>query len=281
MTDYQRVAQAITFLEANFQEQPSLEEIAAQVHLSPFHFQRLFTSFAGVSPKKFLQYLSLNFAKNLLANPRLPLTEVAYYTGLSGSSRLHDLFIHIEAMTPGEYRQGGIDLTIKYHFADSLLGKVLLASTDKGLCSVEFVQGNEKEALIEIQQKWQNARWIEIATEFHHQALEHLWPGASSAGKLRLHLKGTPFQIKVWEALLRIPESEVRTYGDIANEIQQPAAMRAVGTAIGNNPTAFLIPCHRVIRKNGDLGGYHWGLNRKKLLLGLETIEKEVVDISE
>lgn len=277
MTDYQRIAQAIAYLEANFQDQPSLEEIAAQVHLSPFHFQRLFTAFTGVSPKKFLQYLSINFAKNLLTNPRMPLTEVAYHTGLSGSSRLHDLFIHIEAMTPGEYRQGGIDLTISYQFADSLLGKVLLASTKKGLCAVEFVQGDETITLQTLQSQWPNARWIEDSSDFHRQALELLWPGANSNEKLQLHLKGTPFQIKVWEALLRIPESEVRTYADIAQSIEQPNAMRAVGTAIGNNPTAFLIPCHRVIRKNGDLGGYHWGLDRKKLLLGLETIEKEVL----
>lgn len=272
--NYQRIALAIDFLQQHFTRQPSLDEVAAAVNLSPFHFQRLFTEWAGVSPKKFIQYLSLNYAKCLLHEQPRSLMETAHSAGLSGSGRLHDLFVNIEGMTPGEYRHGGEGLTIRHSVADSPFGQVLVASTAKGVCHLAFEE-NATKALADLQHRFPQARYV--ADRDHHQraalAIFHpaREPGPDQLSKIKLHLQGTPFQLKVWESLLLIPEGQLRTYGHLARELGQPKASRAVGTAIGSNPVAFLIPCHRVIQASGKPGGYRWGPIRKSALIGWEA----------
>jgi AraC family transcriptional regulator of adaptative response/methylated-DNA-[protein]-cysteine methyltransferase len=269
-TTYYRIAEAIRFIQQNFQKQPSLEEIAEEMHLSPFHFQRLFSDWAGVSPKKFLQYISLEYAKGLLRNEEATLFDVAYETGLSGTGRLHDLFVKIEGMTPGEYKNGGENLLIHYHYAHCPFGKILIASTPKGICHMTFT-GEEEEAFPELQQAFPNATFVqkqdamqENALRIYQQDWSRIWP-------VKLHLKGTDFQLKVWEALLKIPLGKLATYGSIAKDIQNPKASRAVGTAIGSNPVAFLIPCHRVIQSSGIIGGYRWDSTRKAAIIAWEA----------
>nr|WP_293833022.1 methylated-DNA--[protein]-cysteine S-methyltransferase [uncultured Arsenicibacter sp.] len=266
MNTYQRIEKAISYLQTHFREQPDLDQIAEQAHLSAFHFQRLFTEWAGVSPKKFVQFLSVNYAKELLLNQRLSVSETAYETGLSGTSRLHDLFVSIEAMTPAEYRDGGQALRIRYQFADTLFGRVVVASTDKGVCTLQFID-DDQAGMVLLRQLWPNATLVAETDAMQEQALLRLTENLQQPAPLALHLKGTPFQLKVWEALLQIPEGKVAVYGDIAHLATAPAAVRAVGTAIGDNPVAYLIPCHRVLRKSGELGGYHWGTTRKLSML--------------
>ena len=266
--DYARVAQAIAYIRENFKNQPDLDEVAGRICLSPTHFQRLFTAWAGVSPKKFLQYISIEYAKNLLKESTL--ADVAYNTGLSGTSRLHDLFIHIEGMTPGEYKNGGEKLSINYSFAESPFGNILVAATEKGICHMAFAD-EPAEALDALQQKFPRARYCPATDALQENALSIFSQDWSKPEKIKLHLKGTNFQLKVWKALLDIPSGQLTTYGDMAAKLQNPRASRAVGTAIGDNPIAFLIPCHRVIRSSGELGGYHWGLNRKAAMIGWEV----------
>ena len=278
MNDYQRIAKAIEFIRDNFRQQPKLEEVAEAVHLSPFHFQRMFTQWAGVSPKKFQQFLSLNFSKELMKTAGVPLSEVAYEAGYSGSSRLHDLFVTIEAMTPGNYKSGGEDLKIQYSFHDTPFGKIIVASTDIGVCKMEFID-DEEQGLQLLVREWPLA-FFERKNERNEKAVRQVFRLSSPATEsLSLNLKGTPFQLKVWEALLRIPEGKMATYQEISNYIGYPGASRAVGTAIGSNPVAVLIPCHRVIRRDGGIGGYHWGNDRKLSLIAWEkchTMEEEV-----
>ncbi|HEX8328311.1 MAG TPA: methylated-DNA--[protein]-cysteine S-methyltransferase [Hymenobacter sp.] len=271
MTDYQRIAAALDFLRTNFQAQPSLEEVAAQAHWSPFHFQRKFQEWAGVSPKKFLQYLSLDHAKGLLRQ-QASVAEAAYATGLSGTGRLHHLFVTLEAMTPGEYRHGGAALAISYSFGESPFGTYLAASTAQGLCKLTFAE-NEAEALAELRAEWPNAA-LTAAERPSHVLLSRFFARTfSPTERLHLHLKGTPFQLKIWESLLRIPEGQLRTYSHVAAAAESHAAVRAAGTAIGANPVAYLIPCHRVIRGTGELGQYRWGATRKAALLGWEAAQ--------
>jgi AraC family transcriptional regulator of adaptative response/methylated-DNA-[protein]-cysteine methyltransferase len=267
MNDYQRIEQAIRFIRGNFQDQPDLDEIARQIHLSPFHFQRLFKEWAGVSPKKFLQFTSIEYAKQLLREHKT-LATVSFETGLSGTSRLHDLFITIEGMTPGEYQYGGKNLHIYYSHAETIFGNILIASTDKGICHISFLdQAND---CTEIANRFPAAS-LEQKTDVHQQqALQMFRDDWSDLHRIKLHLKGTPFQIKVWNALLKIPAGSLKSYLEIANEIGDPHASRAVGTAIGSNPIAYLIPCHRVITSSGQLGGYHWGIDRKTVMIGYE-----------
>lgn len=265
---YTQIALAITYLQAHYQDQPSLEELAAVVHMSPFHFQRLFTEWAGVSPKQFVRYLSLQQAKQLLQQDG-NLLSVANETGLSGTGRLHDLFVQIEGMTPGEYRNGGASLQISYQFLASPFGQLLVAATPKGICRLVFME-EEETALNELQAGYPNAQYQKEDHPFF-ASLPDLFQPQQSWPKLKLHLKGTPFQLQVWEALLRIPEGRCISYGIMAKYLQQPNASRAVGTAIGANPVAFLIPCHRVIQATGALGGYRWGLPRKTAILGWEA----------
>lgn len=267
--NYTRIATAIEYIKTNFQAQPDLDEIAQQVHLSPFHFQRLFTEWAGTSPKKFLQYISVQYAKKLLHENQATLFDAAYETGLSGTSRLHDLFINIEGMTPAEYKNGGHALLINFSFAESPFGNIIVASTHKGICYMAFYE-EDTTAFSLLQSHFPNAQFKQKLDLLQQNALfvfQHDW---NKLHQIKLHLKGTDFQLKVWETLLKIPMGQLATYGAVAGQIQQPKASRAVGTAIGSNPVAFLIPCHRVIQSTGALGGYMWGNTRKTAIIGWE-----------
>lgn len=268
--NYSRIAEAIDYIKTNFKEQPSLHEIAETVHLSPFHFQRLFTDWAGVSPKKFMQYLSVEYAKQLLKEKQATLFDAAHETGLSGTGRLHDLFVNIEGMTPGEFKNSGESLVINYSFAESPFGNLIVASTSKGICHMSFA-ANKQQALTDLKSRFSNANYNEVVDKIQQDALfifQHDW---SKLNQIKLHLNGTPFQLKVWETLLKIPMGNLTTYGAIAKEIDKPKASRAVGTAIGSNPVAFLIPCHRVIQSSGKIGGYMWGTTRKSAIIGWEA----------
>ena len=259
-TNYNRIAEAIGYIKENFKTQPGLEEVAEKIHVSPFHFQRLFTEWAGVSPKKFLQYITVEHAKKMLKENQATLFDTAFETGLSGTGRLHDLFINIEGMSPGEYKNGGENLTINYSFAESPFGNILVASTPKGICHMAFAD-DEEQALQVLQEMFPNASYrqmVDLAQQNVLYIFTHDW---TQLNQIKLHLKGTAFQLKVWETLLKIPMGQLATYGNIAKQIQQPNASRAVGTAIGDNPVAFLIPCHRVIQSSGVFGQYHWGID--------------------
>lgn len=265
---YDTIAHALHYLDAHFTEQPNLDTIAAQVHISPYHFQKLFTDWVGISPKKYLQFLSINYAKQLLQQHTL--ADTAYATGLSGTSRLHDLFIGIEGMTPGEYKHGGKNLNIQYQFADTPFGEILVAATHKGVCHLAFVT-TRPAALQQLQQQFTQAQLVEQTNPLHQAALGLFYADWQQQQHIKLHLKGTAFQLKVWNALLKIPMGQLASYSNIAHYIQQPTASRAVGSAIGNNPVAFLIPCHRVIQASGNFVQYHWGTTRKKAIIGWEV----------
>ncbi len=270
--NYERIETAIAYIRKHFREQPSLEEIAEKVHLSKHHFQRMFKEWAGVSPKKFLQYISTAYAKKLLKEGNATLSEASYETGLSGTSRLHDLFITIEGMTPAEYKNGGKHLSINYSFADSPFGSLIVASTPKGICHLAFADDEEQSRQL-LTNKFPNASFSQRVDLIQQNALfifTHDW---NKLHEIKLHLRGTNFQLKVWEALIKIAPGRVSTYGRIAQEIDNPKASRAVGTAIANNPVAFLIPCHRVIRSSGEIGSYHWGSNRKTAMIGWEAAQ--------
>jgi AraC family transcriptional regulator of adaptative response/methylated-DNA-[protein]-cysteine methyltransferase len=270
ITNYSRIEEAIGYITSNFKTQPGLDEIAEKIHLSPYHFQRLFTDWAGVSPKKFLQYISTQHAKNILKDKQATLSDAAFETGLSGTSRLHDLFINIEGMTPGEYKNGGENLLINYSYAETPFGDILVASTTKGICHMAFAN-NEQEALMMLQEKFPNARYKQMVDLIQQNALYIFTQDWKKLSKIKLHLKGTAFQLKVWETLLKIPMGQLSTYGNIATKINNPNASRAVGTAIGSNPVAFIIPCHRVIQSSGMFGGYMWGPTRKTAIIGWEA----------
>lgn len=275
--DYERIEKAIHFINARFQAQPSLDEIAAAVQVSPFHFQRMFSEWAGISPKKFMQYISLDHAKTLLKN-RETLMNTAYATGLSGPSRLHDLFVTIEGMTPGEFKNGGVGLRINYRFAESPFGKMIVASTAKGVCHMHFEE-NAPKAFNDLQARFPNASLHQIMDKFQQDALCIFQEDWKQLDQIKLHLAGTPFQLKVWESLLKIPMGALSTYGDIATKLGNPKSSRVVGTAIGHNPVAFLIPCHRVIQSSGKIGGYMWGQDRKVAMIGWEAAKREVQNV--
>lgn len=265
--DYERVKKTIEYISLNFTAQPNLDEIAAHVHVSPFHFQRMFLRWAGVTPKKFLQYITLENSKRKLEEC-VSLSEVAHGVGLSGTGRLHDLFINIEGMTPHQYRLKGAGITIYYDFFAGPFGKFLLAITNNDrLCSVQFVE-EEHEAEEALKNQWPNSVVLKNR--------EKTGPAAgrifdmSSAEPIQILARGTPFQIKVWEALLKIPFGQLTSYQGIADFIEHPGALQAVGNAVGRNPVAYLIPCHRVIRKSGAISQYHWGEVRKKAIIGWE-----------
>ena len=273
--DYDRIEQAIRFLEENAPRQPQLVEVANAAGLSEFHFQRLFSRWVGISPKRFLQYLTKEHAKRMLARADTVL-DTAYETGLSGAGRLHDLFVSCEAVTPGEYRRKGAELEISFGFHPSPFGECLLATTERGLCYVSFVQENGRDRVLNgLRRQWPRA-------DIRHRArktaplVDRVFPFAPlpNPAPLHLHVRGTNFQIQVWEALLRIPLGEAVTYEDIARHIGLPRAARAVGNAVGRNPIPFLIPCHRVIRKSGLFGYYGGGPARKKAILGWESAHR-------
>lgn len=274
-TDYGRIAAAIGYIREQYHTQPALEQIAGHVHLSPYHFQRLFTEWAGVSPKKFLQYITVEHAKTMLRQNGASLFDTAFETGLSGTGRLHDLFVTVEGMTPGEYKNGGRDLHIRYSFAESPFGTVLVASTSKGICHMAFAD-DETEALAALKSRFPDAGYQEQTDAAQENVLHIFTRDRSRLQQIKLHLRGTDFQLKVWEALLKIPMGRLTTYGDIARHIDQPGASRAVGTAIGDNPVAFLIPCHRVIQSTGMTGGYHWNPVRKTAIIGWEAAQTQL-----
>jgi len=281
--NFNRISEAIKILQHTFTEQPSLDELARQIHVSPAHFQKLFTTWAGVSPKKFVQYVTVSHAKLMLRNSSTnkiflsakppTLFDTAIVTGLSGTGRLHDLFINIEGMTPGEYKNGGEGLFIKYSFANSIFGNIIVASTVKGICHVSFLD-DEKTAIKNLMQSFPHATYIQSIEEIHLKVIGIFNQKNHAAEKINLHIKGTAFQIKVWEALLKIPEAVLGTYADIAGEIDKAKATRAVGSAIGKNPVAYLIPCHRVIQSTGLFGGYMWGSERKTAMIGWEAVRE-------
>jgi len=273
-TNFSRVAAAINYISSNFKTQPSLEEIAEKINLSSFHFQRLFTDWAGVSPKRFLQYLTVEHAKKMLRENQSTLFTAALESGLSGTGRLHDLFVNIEGMTPGEYKNGGVDLRINYRLAFTPFGRVLIASTPKGVCHIAFAD-DEEIAIGVLKAKFPGAIFQQSADEVQEKALLLFTNDWSSLHQIKLHLKGTAFQLKVWETLLKIPFGQLTTYGAVAKGIGLPTAARAVGTAIGANPVAFLIPCHRIIQSTGIFGQYHWGSNRKTAMIGWEAALEE------
>ena len=268
--DYLRIEQAILYLENHYKDQPELADVAANIGLSEYHFQRLFTRWAGVSPKRFLQFLTKEGAKDLL-NRSENLLDTTHQVGLSSLGRLHDLFVTAEAVTPGEYKSGGAGVTIRYGIHPTPFGKCLIATTERGICHLSFVQTSEGNAIDQLVADWDQARMIED----HRSTIPLIEPifdlRYNHRGKaLNVHLRGTNFQLKVWEALLQIPAGEVTTYAGIASRIGNPGATRAVGTAVGHNPIAVLIPCHRVIRKVGEFGNYRYGALRKKALLARE-----------
>ena len=270
--DYLRIEQAILYLENHFKDQPNLDEVAANVGLSEFHFQRLFTRWAGVSPKRFLQFVTKESAKDLLDKSE-NLLDTTHQVGLSSLGRLHDLFVNTEAMSPGEYKSRGEGVTIRYGIHLTPFGKCLIGLTERGICYLGFVQGSEGEAIDNLVNDWTEAKMIEdyrstaslVGPIFDLRFNTRIKP-------LTLHLRGTNFQLKVWEALLQIPAGSVSTYEGIASRIGNPNALRAVGTAVGHNPIAVLIPCHRVIRKAGEFGKYRYGALRKKALLAREFV---------
>lgn len=268
--DYYRIAEAIDYIRQNFKEQPTLEAMAGKAFLSPYHFQRLFSKWAGTSPKKFLQYISIEYAKKLLKGQNATLFDAAYQTGLSGTSRLHDLFVSIEGMTPAEYKHGGKNLFINYHFAESPFGHLIVASTAKGVCYMAFGD-DEAAALHDLKTRFPAATFTCKPDAMQQAALLIFQHDRSKLSQIKLHLQGSDFQLKVWEALLKIPSGNLTTYGAVAANIALPNASRAVGTAIGSNPVAYLIPCHRVIQSTGAIGGYMWGPVRKAAIIGWEA----------
>lgn len=270
--NFARIAKAIRYIQANVKTQPTLEHIANHIHLSTSHVQRMFTEWAGISPKQFLQYVTIEHAKDVLAERKTSLLEASVKTGLSGSGRLHDLFIKIEGMTPGEYKNGGASLSINYSIQQSPFGTILIASTSKGICHLAFAE-NQKRGFEHLHQRFPHATFKKAFDLFQQNALRIFDRDWNKLSESKFHLKGTEFQLKVWEALLTIPPGQLRTYGMIAEQIQYPNAYRAVGTAVGQNPVAFLIPCHRIIQSSGVLGTYHWGSDRKTAIIGWEAAE--------
>lgn len=265
---YKLVESAILYIREHCNEQPSLEKVAAHVNLSPLHFQKVFKDWCGVSPKKFLQYSNLAFAKKLL-NVKNSVSDTAFQTGLSSNSRLHDLFVSIEGMTPAQYKNGGKNLTIHYYFYQGIFGQLLIASTQTGICHVAFVE-DDKKSLSTLQSEFPMAAITQMEDPIHDAVLKIFDQKNSSLEHIKLHIKGTPFQLKVWEALLKIPAGNVATYRAIAEKISAGKGFRAVGSAVGQNPIAFLIPCHRVVNSSGVIGGYRWGSDLKRCLLSWE-----------
>ena len=264
---YATIAKSIQFIKENVKQQPSLDDIAQAVNLSPFHFQKLFKDWAGVSPKKFIQYLTVEHAKSILNSSKATLLETAHNVGLSGTGRLHDLFVTIEGMTPGEFKNHGESLNISYQFYDSLFGNILIASTDKGICHISFSEDD----LSILKSTFKNATFTKQDRCFHIDALSVFKNETTDLNQMKLHLKGTEFQLKVWSALLSIPSGHLSTYGALSEDIGSPKAARAVGTAIGSNPIAYIIPCHRVIQQSGNIGGYMWGETRKQIIISWEA----------
>jgi AraC family transcriptional regulator of adaptative response/methylated-DNA-[protein]-cysteine methyltransferase len=272
--DYRIVSEAVAYLTENARAQPTLEDVAGHVGLSPFHFQRLFTRWAGISPKMFLQAVTLEHARYLLRD-RASILDATYEVGLSGPGRLHDLFITYEAMSPGAYKSGGEGLEMVYGFHDSPFGVCVAIATDRGLAGLGWADDDTQPcravALQDMAARWPRARFREAPAETAKYVAAMFGADTEVRRSVNLVFIGTDFDVSVWRTLLKIPQGAATTYSDIARHIGNPRAARAVGTAVGRNPISFLVPCHRVLRKSGELGGYHWGLVRKRAILGWEA----------
>lgn len=278
-SDYARIERAIGYLETHAREQPELRAIARHVGLSEFHFQRLFRRWAGVSPKRFLQFLTADYARRLLERSHTVL-DAAHETGLSGGGRLHDLMISIHAATPGELRQRGAGLTLRYGFHPTPFGECLVALTERGIAALAFITATREQALAELQERWPHAT-LRRAPADTRAIAERAFAPTRRGQPLTLHLPGSNFQIKVWEALLRVPPGAALSYETLAESIGASRATRAVASAVARNPVAVLIPCHRVIRKTGAFGEYHWGTARKQALLAWEAAQVDAVPLSD
>lgn len=273
--NYLRIEKAINFISNNIKSQPTLDEVAFHVNLSPFHFQKLFTEWVGVSPKKFLQYLNTSYLKKTIHQTN-NLIEAAEIAGLSSQSRVYDLFTGIEAVTPNEYKTGGKGLNIFYGYHQTPFGECFLATTERGICAMAFITNVSKENDLRVfKNKWHFASLNENSDKGQEIINSIFYDAFNPTQKFHLLVQGTNFQIKVWEALLKIPQGGLITYQSIAHQIKNPKAVRAVGTAVGENPIAYLIPCHRVIRKQGIIGEYRWGSDRKKILIGWEAAQMD------
>ena len=272
VTDYARIEKAIRFLDVQRSQQPTLAQVAKHVGLSAAHFQRLFTRWAGISPKRFLQHQTAQVVKQLLRERHTTLA-ASYEAGLSGPGRLHDLLVNAEAVTPGEFQRAGEGLTIRYGFHPTVFGECLIAVTARGICHLAFVHPvSRRDAMARLEHDWPVAELVPDQRATRGAAAQAFPPpGSSARPSIALQVKGTNFQLKVWSALLKVPDGSVTTYGDLAAAIGAPNAARAVGTAVGHNPISYLIPCHRVIRSTGELGGYAWGPDRKRVMLAVET----------
>ena len=271
--DYERIEKAIQFLADNFHSQPNLKQIAGKIHVSEYHFQRIFSRWVGISPKRFLQFLTKEYAKTLLEKS-INLLDVTYESGLTSPGRLHDLFVSCEAVTPGEYKAKGEGLEIAYGYHATPFGECMLAKTDRGICDLSFVQHNDRRPVFaSLEDRWQNATLIEDA-DVTRPFVKWIFNPSEGQKTTPLHLvlSGTNFQIKVWEALVKIPMGAVVSYEDVAAHIGMPKASRAVGNAVGSNPVSFVIPCHRVIRKTAEFGNYGGGVARKLAILGWEAV---------
>ncbi|KOP24212.1 6-O-methylguanine DNA methyltransferase [Hapalosiphon sp. MRB220] len=275
---YERIAKAIAFMRQNHLNQPDLKTIAEHVNLSEYHFQRLFTKWAGISPKRFSQYLTIEYAKSKITETK-NLLDLTVEAGLSSPGRLHDLFVKLEAMSPGEFKAGGAGLQIRYGVHETLFGYCLIATTARGICNLYFLdKTDEKTAEDYLRIKWTNAEIIRDQQMTEEISDRIFNPFADHRSSLVLHVKGTNFQIQVWRALLKIPFAGITTYQGLAASIGRPTAARAIGNAIGSNPVGYLIPCHRVIRESGAMGGYRWGLERKTVILGWEASRNQNLD---
>lgn len=271
--NFNRIARAIRFLAEHADEQPALDTVATSIGLSPYHFQKLFKRLVGVSPKRFLQYLTTEYAKQLLRDS-MSVLDTAYEVGLSGPGRLHDLFVSVEAVTPGEFKNFGDHLEMRYAFHPTPFGDCLVVATDRGICSLEFVAPDDRDkALAALRQNWQAANLSEDESA-GAEAIYQISVVPTAKVPVNILLRGTNFQVKVWQALLRIPEGAVVSYGSLARMVGCPGASRAVGNAVGSNPIAYLIPCHRVLRATGEMGGYRWGISRKRLMLAMEAARR-------
>lgn len=268
--DYQRIEKAIHFLEKQFRNRPDLDEIAAYVGLSKYHFDRLFKRWAGISPMRFLRFLTLEYTKDQL-DRSINLLDTAYDAGLSGPSRLHDLYVTFEAMTPGEYKFQGRELSVQYGVHPTPFGRAIIGITSRGICHLSFLQADKQNGLRILRERWPRAVFTENLEQTGQTVQQVFCPTKESSGPLPLHIKGTNFQFNVWRALCAIPHGRMVSYTHVADAVGRSGAHRAVANTIARNPVGYLIPCHRVIAKSGNIHGYQWGVERKKALLGYEA----------
>lgn len=270
--DYQRIEKSIHFIEENFERQPSLNEIADYTGLSEYHFQRLFKRWAGISPKRFVQYLTAQYSGTLLRT-NMTLLDTSMEAGLSSTGRLHDLFVNVYAMTPDEYRHEAKNLIIRYGWFSSPFGNCLAGKTDRGICWLSFHDKPNRDGIEQLQSEWKGAFLVESDDAIKNEMNRVFGKEHDVSTEFMVHLKGTNLQIRVWEALLKIPQGELVSYSYLAKVVERPDAVRAVASAVGRNPVSYLVPCHRVIRQSGGLGGYRWGLTRKTAILARESLQ--------